>query len=72
MSGTKNQVKLWIGRNMTPKKKPKRFSAVATVKAMARERIGTPPTSRVVPDRKKKREKAQKHKPTLRRLLEDV
>jgi hypothetical protein len=55
-----------------PKKKPKRFSAVATVKAMARERIGTPPTSRVVPDRKKKQEKTQKHKPTLGRLLEDV
>jgi len=50
-----------------PKKKKKRFSAVQTVKAMARERIGTPPGSRVVPDRKKD----EKHKPTLGKLLED-
>jgi hypothetical protein len=58
--------------NVMPKKKPKRFSAVATVKAMARERIGTPPTSRVVPDRKKKQEEAQKHKPTMGRLLGEL
>ena len=56
---------------MTPKKKPKRFSAVATVKAMAREKIGTPPTSRVVPDRKKKQENAEKYKPTMRKLLDE-
>jgi len=52
-----------------PKKKKKRFSAVQTVKAMARERIGTPPGSRVVTDRKK--EKSEKHKPTLGKLLEE-
>jgi hypothetical protein len=52
-----------------PKKKKKRFSAVQTVKAMARERIGTPPGSRVVPDRKKA--KSEKHKLTLGKLLEE-
>lgn len=54
---------------MPKKKKPKRFRAVETVKAMARERIGTPPASRVVPDRKKK--KTEKHKPTLGKLLDE-
>ena len=52
-----------------PKRKKKRFSAVQTVKAMARERIGAPPGSRVVPDRKK--EKSEKHKTTLGRLLQE-
>jgi len=37
---------------------------------MARERIGTPPPSRVVPDRKKK--KTEKHKPTLGELLGEL
>jgi hypothetical protein len=53
-----------------PRKKPKRFRAVEAVKAMARERIGTPPAARVIPDRKKK--KKQKHRPTLEDLLEDT
>jgi hypothetical protein len=56
---------------MAKKKKPKRFSAVEAVKAMARERIGAPPASRVVPDRKKKRKASEKHKPTLSKVLED-
>jgi hypothetical protein len=34
---------------------------------MAREQIGTPPASRVVPNRKKKTEK---HKPTLEKMLD--
>jgi hypothetical protein len=50
------------------KKKPKRFRAVAAVKAMARERIGTPRPTQVVPNRKKR--KQEKHKPTLDELLE--
>lgn len=54
---------------MAKKKKPKRFTAVEAVKAMAREQIGAPPASRVVPNRKKK--KTEKHKPTLEKLLED-
>jgi hypothetical protein len=49
------------------RKKPKRFTAVEAVKTMARERIGAPPASRVVPNRKKN--KTQKHKPTLEGLL---
>jgi len=54
---------------MASKKKPRRFRAVEAVKAIARERIGTPPASRVVPDRKKKKEK---HKPTLGKLLDET
>jgi len=50
--------------------KPRRFSAVEEVKAMARERIGTPPSSRVVPDRRQK--KVSKHKPTLGKFLEET
>jgi hypothetical protein len=49
------------------KKKKKRFTAVEMVKAMARAQIGTPPTSKIVPDRKKK--ESEKHKKTLGRLL---
>ena len=52
---------------MARKRKPKKFDKVDAVKALARERIGTPPSSRVVPDRKK--EATEKHKPTLGKLL---
>jgi len=55
---------------MARKKKMKRFSAVAAVKALARERIGIPPAARVVPDRKKKKKGTEKHKPTLGKMLE--
>ena len=55
-------------RAMAKKKKSKRFTAVEAVKTMAREQIGAPPASRVVPNRKKK---AEKHKPTLEKLLSD-
>ena len=50
------------------KRKPKKFSAVDAVKAMARAQIGAPPAGRVVPDRREK--KTDKHKPTLGKLLE--
>jgi len=50
------------------KRKPKKFSAVDAVKAMARAQIGTPPAGRVVPDRREK--KTGKHKPTLGKMLE--
>ena len=50
------------------KRKPKKFSAVSQVKAMARAQIGAPPAGRVVPDRREK--KIAKHKPTLGDLLE--
>jgi hypothetical protein len=55
---------------MARKKKPKRFRAVTAVKELARERIGTPPPTRVVPSRKKGTK--DKHKATLRKLLEDL
>jgi len=56
---------------MPGKRKQKRFSRVEAVKALARERIGSPPPQRVVPDKKKKREKPEKHKSTLSDLLGD-
>jgi hypothetical protein len=52
---------------MAKKKKVKRFRAVAAVKALARERVGMPPPTQVVPDRKKRTK--EKHKPTLGKLL---
>ncbi len=52
------------------KRKKKTFRAVEAVKAMARERIGTPPASQVVPDRKKK--KTEKYKPTLGKFLDEA
>jgi hypothetical protein len=55
--------------SMPKKKKPKRFRAVEAVKALARESIGTPRPSRIVPDRRKKI--AEKHKPTLTRFLSE-
>ena len=53
---------------MARKKKKRTFSAVTAVKELARERVGTPPVGRVVPNKKKK---AEKHKATLDRLLEE-
>jgi hypothetical protein len=54
---------------MPRKKKKKSFRAVTVVKEMARERIGTPPPTQVVPDRKK--HKKEKHKPTLGEMLQE-
>jgi hypothetical protein len=51
---------------MPRRKKLKKFRAVETVKAMARDRIGSPKASKIIVDRKKKEEK---HKPTLGDLL---
>ena len=56
---------------LVPRKiKKKTFSAAKAVKAAAREKIGTPPPTRSVPDRKK-RQNREKHKPTLEKLLEE-
>src|SRR6266566_1942759 len=57
------------GTGMPRKKKIKRFRAVIAVKEMAREQIGTPPPTQVLPDRKKR--KPEKHKPTLGKLLDE-
>jgi hypothetical protein len=54
---------------MPRKKRPKKFRAVQAVKELARERVGTPPAEKVVPHKKKK---AEKHKPTLERLMEEL
>jgi hypothetical protein len=51
------------------KKKRKPFRAIDAVKALARERVGTPPASKIVVEKKKKPEK---HKPTLGKLLGDA
>lgn len=51
-------------------RKPKPFRAAAAVKAAARQAIGTPPATRAVPSTKKP--KAEKHKPTLGKLLRDA
>jgi hypothetical protein len=54
---------------MAKKKKIKRFRAVTAVKEMARERIGTPRPTQVVPG--PKNSKKEKHKTTMERLLEE-
>jgi hypothetical protein len=54
---------------MARKKKVKRFRAVQAVKELARERIGAPPTEKVVPHKNKKQDK---YKPTLGKLLDEV
>jgi hypothetical protein len=51
-------------------KNKKGFRAVTAVKALARERIGAPPSARVVPDRKKKERDKEKHKRTLSKMLQ--
>jgi hypothetical protein len=55
---------------MPRRKKKKAFRAVTAVKALARERIGAPPSARVVSDRKKRERHKEKHKPTLREMLQ--
>jgi len=54
---------------MPKKAKRKVFRAVKAVKELARERIGTPPVERVVPDRRNEQKRKEKHKPTLGQLL---
>jgi len=58
---------LWQDGPMPGRKKLKKFRAVKAVKELARERIGIPPAAKIVPDTRKK---AEKHKPTLERLME--
>ena len=54
---------------MSSKKKKKPFRAVTAVKELARERVGAPPSEKIVIGKKKKPEK---HKATLKKLLEDL
>ncbi len=55
---------------MAKRRKRKPFRAVKAVKEAAREKIGAPPVTRRVPDKKK--EGREKHKPTLGRLLDEL
>jgi len=51
------------------KSKKKSFSITKAIKANARERLGTPPPARVLPDPKEKHATKPKHKETLSDLL---
>jgi hypothetical protein len=62
----------WQHRDVAKRKNTKPFRAVDAVKAMARERIGTPPSSRIVPNKKKNQETTEKHKPSVNKLIEDL
>ena len=53
---------------MARRKKIKPFRAVTAVKALARERMGAPPSGKIVLEKKKKPEK---YKPTLRKMLDE-
>lgn len=53
------------------RRKKKQFRAVQAVKEAAREQIGAPPPTRVVPDPKKKARDREKHKPSFGQLLEE-
>jgi hypothetical protein len=53
-------------------RRPKPFRTASAVKAAARESIGTPPPTRAEPAEKKRKGKAEKHKPTLGEMLSDT
>ena len=53
-----------------PKPRKQTFSATKAVKANARERLGSPPPERVLPDPKQKAAAKPKHKETLADLLD--
>lgn len=53
-------------------RKPKPFRAASAVKAAAREALGSPPATRTEPASKKRKLEADKHKPTLKKLLEEA
>ena len=56
---------------MAKKKKTKKFNAIKAVKSAAREQLGSPPPTRVVPEeRERAAHKASKHK-DLDRLLRE-
>ena len=54
--------------------KPKKqvFSKIKAVKSNARDRVGTPPPERVLPDPKQKLAAKPKHKKTLADLLDST
>ncbi len=52
------------------KRKPARFSAAKAVKANARERVGQPKASRILPDKPRTGRQA-KHKPRLEEVIRE-
>ena len=54
---------------MARKKRVKQFRTMTAVKELARKHMGTPPAGKVVLEKKKKPEK---HKPTLKKLLNET
>ena len=56
---------------MAKKRKPKPFNVVSAVKAAARVKVGTPPPTRKAIASPKHKKRAEKHKPTLDKLLAD-
>lgn len=52
------------------RRRPPIFSATKAVKANARERLGSPPAERVLPDPKQKAEAKPKYKGSFADLLE--
>jgi len=55
---------------MAKRKRPAIFSATKAVKANARERVGTPPPERVLPNAREGSSQKPKHKETLADLLD--
>lgn len=55
---------------MAKRKRPAQFTAVKAVKANARERVGTPPPERVLPNTRDQESEKPKHKETLAKILE--
>ncbi|WP_263369951.1 hypothetical protein [Granulicella cerasi] len=55
---------------MAKRKRPATFTATKAVKALARERIGMPPSERVIPHSHEKASKRKKHKETLATILD--
>ena len=54
------------------KRKKQVFSKIKAVKSNARDRVGTPPPERVLPDPKQKLAAEPKHKPTFADLLDST
>jgi hypothetical protein len=68
LRGHRSHIEDAPGARMSKAKK-KVFSAVKAVKANARDRVGTPPPERVLPDPKEKRTRQPKHKETFADLI---
>jgi hypothetical protein len=59
-------MRLQLRMARTKRKRKKHFQAVTAVKELARERVGSSPAGKIVVEKKKK---AEKHKPTMGKLL---